>query len=71
MLQFNAVVYNPIGRSRAIFMKFSVKYPSLSVTDGTGRKIMAQVWKFGFLIISVLLGYRFHPVRPATSLISI
>lgn len=43
VLQFNALIYNPIGRSHDIFMRFPVNSPQLLVTDDLGQRIMAQV----------------------------
>ena len=43
VLQFNALIYNPIGHSRDIFMRFPVNSPKVSVTDDLGQSIMAQV----------------------------
>ena len=43
VLQFNALIYNPIGRSRDIFMRFPINSPQVSVTDDLGQSVMAQV----------------------------
>ena len=51
VLQFNALIYNPIGHSRDIFMKFPVNSPQVSVTDDLGQSIMAQV-----IILTIING---------------
>ena len=54
LLQFNALIYNPIGRSRDVFMRFPVNSPLVSVTDDLGQSIMAQV---SYIIAHVWYNY--------------